>query len=415
MADINNVDAQAGARPGGRGRVEYGSAVLMLLFTAVVIAYVLTLSGSHVDLQVAWQVPLIFTVGCIGLIVGGCRVPMDINWLARRYNLDLPDGDFDNLPLGSEGVFFLVVFFVFFVLYLMGYTYVFCMPAPVEAGAKVIPAAVGAGAKVIPAAVEAGVKVIPSAVVIVNALATGAMAFFSARYCAYVGLLVVFSQLLSENSFDAGKSQESRERLLQKISECIHRQETYLEPPGNVFVTIGLASTFLGLAVALGSLNISEVLGQLNSKELDTSHKDAVLALTLFVRCMGLSLGMSMLGVVVALAAQWLRGKSGPPTTTDELLELCYRARETQKKAVLGPLDEKFHSAIQTLAQEMQSLKAAIAGAAERYAVNTATPTNIEPLVAQINTMVGEVTTLNHTASDIRGTLQNIETLTKPR
>ena len=73
---------------------------------------------------------------------------------------------------------------------------------------------------------------------------------------------------------------------------------------------MGIMATFLGLAVGLVTLDLGEITKKGGG---DTS------SLWSFVGCMGLALGMSMLGVLTAMAAQWLRGH-GPAEDTGTLL-----------------------------------------------------------------------------------------------
>jgi len=75
----------------------------------------------------------------------------------------------------------------------------------------------------------------------------------------------------------------------------------------------------------------------LDLPDLLTARVRATASLAAFVACMGLALGMSMLGVMTALAAQWLRGY-GAGEGTDDLLARAsgaYRVEVAAPPAIL--------------------------------------------------------------------------------
>jgi hypothetical protein len=184
-------------------------------------------------------------------------------------------------------------------------------------------------------------------VVAITAMTVFALGLFSVRYAAYIRM----TRLLEE----AVRS-SARPDLIQTLREAVFRGEQMFEPPGNLFTTIGITATFLGLAVGLVELNLPGLFGlgadeatnlvannsagTANTANFVTAAStangaEAVLALRSFVGCMGLALGVSMLGVLNAMAAQWLRGH-GAGEATEDLLERAGadRRRKPRKKAV---------------------------------------------------------------------------------
>jgi hypothetical protein len=123
---------------------------------------------------------------------------------------------------------------------------------------------------------------------------------------------------------------------LKKLRAAVFRDEQLYEPAGNIFVTMGITATFLGLAVGLSTLDLTAIIQGVGNAA-DAAAGNAMLpdgqsaviqqadsgkdfsSLVSFVGCMGLALGISMLGVLMAMAAQWLRGYA-PPEGTDAIL-----------------------------------------------------------------------------------------------
>jgi len=137
-----------------------------------------------------------------------------------------------------------------------------------------------------------------------TAATIGVSIFFAVRYAAYVGLM-----RLLEADLNSLKPDESR---IYALRTPIFRADQLYEPAGNIFVTVGITATFLGLAVGLVTLDLRALLDA-------TTSEATARPLMAFIGCMGLALGVSMLGVTSALAAQCLRGQ-GAAETTESLL-----------------------------------------------------------------------------------------------
>jgi hypothetical protein len=109
--------------------------------------------------------------------------------------------------------------------------------------------------------------------------------------------------------------------IVRRLRDAVFRDSHLYEPPGNVFVTVGITATFLGLAFGLLSLDLPGILASVSADGSPPGDKGQkfVAAITAFTGCMGLALGVSMLGVLTSMAAQWLRG-FGPAQSIDDLL-----------------------------------------------------------------------------------------------
>jgi hypothetical protein len=138
---------------------------------------------------------------------------------------------------------------------------------------------------------------------------TGATLFFQlyfvVRFANYVSLITSLKAVL--DNAERPSSPESK-LLLERLHDAAFRDDQIYEPAGNIFVTMGITATFLGLAGGLVSIDLRALAQGGNADSLST-----------FVAYMGLALGMSMLGVVTAMSAQWLRGQ-GPKESTESLL-----------------------------------------------------------------------------------------------
>lgn len=144
-------------------------------------------------------------------------------------------------------------------------------------------------------------------VVAITALTLGIQMYFCARYASFVGATSILKALAD----DRREVQNLKLNQLKELHSAVFRDEQIYEPPGNVFVTMGITATFLGLSVGLATLDLTAI----------THETDKNLAsLYSFVGCMGLALGVSMLGVLMAMMSQWLRGH-GPAERTEALLD----------------------------------------------------------------------------------------------
>jgi len=146
-------------------------------------------------------------------------------------------------------------------------------------------------------------------IVLVTAITIFFLNLFCVRYASYVKMTKCLESVVRE----APERQRlpDEKALIDSVREVVFRDAQLYEPPGNVFVTVGITATFLGLAIALIGLDLP---GLLESRARSTA------SLAAFVACMGLALGMSMLGVMTALAAQWLRGYGAGEGTEDLLM-----------------------------------------------------------------------------------------------
>ena len=347
-----------------------------------------------------------------GFFAGGYQLRLSTKWLSKKYDLGLDETRFTGLA--ESGGWYLSIICVLFIFYLWGYSQVLlgidhagtdapkdkqqrsldhsnhAKPAAAPGLPWVIPDAL-APPKATPVPTTAKENTpIPPMVFVMNAAAALGMAYAAARYTAFVRLLALFDFLLLPGN------RSLRNVLLPKVSERVHREETWFEPPGNIFVTIGLASTFMGLAAALGSMDISHFLAlhkpDATPAEAQAATDGAMRELTIFLRCMSLGLGMSMLGVLVAITAQRFRGISGPATTTDELLETCYSARKelaTSDKAALE-IDVAVSTMADSLAQAVGALSAASKIVAENARNGAFDPKGVERQLSKLNEHIDE-------------------------
>lgn len=168
----------------------------------------------------------------------------------------------------------------------------------------------------------------------VTAVTLGVQMFFCFRYASYVQMVVALHFLVGarrKNSLpDSGVA------LIGELRNSVFRDEQMYEPPGNIFVTMGITATFLGLAIGLSNLDLTAITQGIgtaanavadNASTMDGDNVTAMAtvggkdlsSLVSFIGCMGLALGVSMLGVLMSMAAQWLRGY-GPAMPTETIL-----------------------------------------------------------------------------------------------
>jgi hypothetical protein len=162
---------------------------------------------------------------------------------------------------------------------------------------------------------------LPLLVTVVTIATIGYLMFFAIRYASFVKMLVALGAMIDERPSDPRAHPIA---LIDSLRASVFRDEQLYEPPGNIFVTMGITATFLGLAVGLATLDLTAVATTSGTRDLST--------LSSFIGCMGLALGISMLGVVIAMAAQWLRGH-GPSLATDLVLERALREVEAGSPA----------------------------------------------------------------------------------
>lgn len=223
----------------------------------------------------------------VGFLVGGYRISLNGNWLVPLYGVESDDWSTAKRAEKLHEGAYLGLVSAFIALYALFYWY----------AARGFAQSVQASASEPP---------IPFAIALVTAMTVGALAACSARYAAYIRSATCLSVLVD--------SEHTDEKALRRVRVAVFRSEQLFEPPGNVFITLGIMATFLGLALGLVTLDLGQFLVQRPNTGV------AMSSLKSFIGCMGLALGVSMLGVATALAAQWLRGY-GPAVATEDLLE----------------------------------------------------------------------------------------------
>ena len=129
--------------------------------------------------------------------------------------------------------------------------------------------------------------------------------FFAARYASFVKMITGLDAIIADCR---ARPAAVKLAAIQQHHDAAFRDEQLYEPAGNIFVTMGITATFLGLAVGLATLDLNAIVER---RDFATLYS--------FIGCMGLALGISMLGVIDAMAAQWLRGQ-GPRIDTEALL-----------------------------------------------------------------------------------------------
>jgi hypothetical protein len=162
--------------------------------------------------------------------------------------------------------------------------------------------------------------------VAITSLALAFMTYLVVRYCCYMRLLNILGALIKIHHDSTPGDMPGLRKFIGLLRKKIFLDETWFEPPGNVFVTVGIAATFLGLASGLTTMHFQDLF----------MREHAELTLSGFVRYMGLGLGVSVIGVTMAIAAQILRGWTGPSMTTEELLSEARHieaGKDPEKKA----------------------------------------------------------------------------------
>ncbi|HEX6374552.1 MAG TPA: hypothetical protein VFZ91_02415 [Allosphingosinicella sp.] len=238
----------------------------------------------------------------LGFVIGGYRIRLNDAWLAKQCGLvaaDLKDIEID--PEKKEGIF-LTVTTICIAVYLIFYWYAVRMFVSSTNSASETP--------------------MSWLIVAITFVTMACFAICAVRYAGYIRMITVLKGALERSELEP--------RTLRMLRQGVFRREQLFEPPGNLFVTLGITATFLGLAVGLVSLDLSKFFPPPGENPAQTAMRgsETLKSLRSFVGCMGLALGMSMLGVVTAMAAQWLRGY-GPSQSTDELLTLAAKRPAT--------------------------------------------------------------------------------------
>lgn len=254
----------------------------------------------------------IFVGAVAGFVLGGYRTTLKHDWIAARCGLLAEDFS----ELGEHDVregHFLTLCALAIALYITFYAW----------AASIFSAPLVASAAVPAPSVAVADWPIPWYVVLITTVMVGVFSAFSCRYAAYMRIATML-----EEGLDKGMRTDSR--LIARLRKCVFRMEQLYEPPGNVFVTVGITATFLGLAVGLVTLDLFSFFPVKGEGVTQTALRSAraVASLRGFVGCMGLALGLSMLGVLTSMFAQWLRGY-GPGETTEALLDRATRSQVT--------------------------------------------------------------------------------------
>ena len=157
-------------------------------------------------------------------------------------------------------------------------------------------------------------KPLDEGVVLVTGVTLFAMAFLSMQHACYVKSTKLLENAISKNRKDA----------VEILRKFVFRAEQLFEPAGNIFVTAGITATFLGLGLGLIMLDPVGIVAAGRASDatgvVPVDRSAITSSLRSFLGCIGLALGMSMLGVVTAMAAQWLRGY-GANNSTEDLLK----------------------------------------------------------------------------------------------
>ena len=293
--------AASGRRIGLYGKFDSGPGIFAFFIFAG-IAFWMASKGIHPPAIIA---AAIYIGSVIGFLLGGYRMTLGHDWVAARCGLLAEDFR----ELGEcevrEG-HFLTLCALAITCYIAFYAWaasIFAAPVAVVATASV------------PVADLIGDSPIPWYIVLITTVMVGVLSACSCRYAAYMRMATMLQEGLD-------KGMRADDRLITRLRKCVFRMEQLYEPPGNIFVTIGITATFLGLATGLVTLDLFSFFPVKGEVDGDTTLRSAraIASLRGFVGCMGLALGLSMLGVLTSMFAQWLRGY-GPSESTEALLD----------------------------------------------------------------------------------------------
>lgn len=175
-------------------------------------------------------------------------------------------------------------------------------------------------------------------VCLIASLAVGAMNYF------FISSIDFNSRLLVLEHFSVTIDQPT-------TSEDDLRREVFAasqvyEPAGNIFVLIGIGTTFLSLSFGLITLDPRQILAA------------EVVALQKFIACMGLALGVSVLGIIAAVLSQYMRAASASKPTEDILEEASTSVQDlrnptTNQVSNLVPVQNAARPAAETETQEL--------------------------------------------------------------
>ncbi|HEY2071157.1 MAG TPA: hypothetical protein VGG48_16490 [Rhizomicrobium sp.] len=262
---------------------------------------------------------------------------MDDNVLSRMSTVDEralkfiynASDNLENAPVvNCRGDLFVLVISSVLGIYIIGYIFVLVQLGSASAGAykTELAALIDSHldkvhfAAAIAALEEVSLKdyILQAISILITCAAIFSLSFASAQYAGYIRLISLLDVLcVALVDSPSEKSSEYFATItaadINKLRRATFKLETLHEPPGNIFVMIGITGTFLGLAIGLATLPLIDMIN---------AH-DTTKSLTLglpFVRSMGLALGVSTTGVISAIAAHWLRAYAGPAATTEELL-----------------------------------------------------------------------------------------------
>jgi len=265
----------------------FATAVLLILFAVSVVTLLRMPFGPVSDSE--WMSALIGLLIAVAAFFAGYRGRLDDSWsvgegypVAKLVKVERPQ---------KEGLFLFRASLLLTAY--VGFFFVSARMAQANLGQSDFP----------PAYIVVG---------IIAAVTMGAFSWFSVCYARHNRRSSLLKGGLDE-CFTASVTQEQRRSLVGHLYNEVSKDDHIFEPPGNIFVTMGIMATFLGLAIGLVTLDLSAMLRPEGG---DTAARAALQS---FMACIGLALGSSMVGVLMALFAQVLRGH-GPSECSEDLL-----------------------------------------------------------------------------------------------
>lgn len=318
MADDNR------ATPAGWGPIWAGAAVAACLAGTAYFGYRVPAAGTT----------LVFIGAIAGICFGKYHPKLDDKWLPKSCGLTaddltkvgnhhdfVADSDKDTRsPPYKEG-YFLLFSTIFIGLYILFFLWCGALNLPsyreferVALGFPIAPPLVNG--EPLPPALQvkldaATLSAFRSYLVICGTTAgvVGVLAFHAGRHALFVRMITLLG--------GAVRMSPKPHKVIRKLKVEVFRYDQFYEPAGNVFVTVGIMGTFLGLAVGLATINLSDLANGIPLAMVTT--------LKSLITCMGFGLGVSLLGVILALLSQGLRGH-GPRRSTEDLLDEAARA-----------------------------------------------------------------------------------------
>ncbi len=278
-----------------------GGAGIFAAMTLVGLVFWIVIQGFHPPMIIA---SVTYLGAVAGFALGGYRLTLGHDWIAARCGLATEDFE----ELGDRDVregHFLTLCALAITAYVAFYAW-----AANSFSAPAVPGATAPDATGLLASLP-----IPWFIILITTVMICVLSVICCRYAAYIRMATLLQEGLD-------KGMRTDLPLIKGLRKCVFRMEQLYEPPGNVFVTVGITATFLGLAVGLVTLDLFSFFPVQGEDDLHKALRGAkaIASLRGFVGCMGLALGLSMLGVLTSMFAQWLRGY-GPSQSTEALLD----------------------------------------------------------------------------------------------